>query len=140
MATFDSDKIATTVTRREPSSSGVTAVHADLTVTAAATNDVYRMVKVSKGDVIYDVIVGCGNIDTGTALLITVGDGGDTDRYVTSSSVGQAGGIARMNNYAGQGFTYTEDDTIDILVATGATGVETGSPTISVTVFYGREQ
>lgn len=140
MATFTSDKVANTVTRRESSSAGVTCVHADLTVTAAATNDVFQMVKIPKGAVIYDVTLRASNIDTGTALLITVGDGGDTDRFITSSSVGQAGGIARLNNEAGLGYTYTEDDTIDVLVATGATGVESGSPTISVSVQYGREQ
>lgn len=140
MATFQSDKVQTGVTRREPSSAGVTAVHADLTVTAAATNDVFEMVKIPKGAVIYDVILGAANVDTGTALVMTVGDGGDTDRFITLSTVGQAGGIARMNSYVGQGYTYTADDTIDILVTTGATGVETGSPTVSLTVFYGREQ
>lgn len=140
MATFDSDKMPVTVTRRQPSSSGVTAVHADLVVTAAATNDVFRMVKVSKGDVIYDVILGAGDVDSGTALVMTVGDGGDTDRFITASTIGQAGGVARMNNYAGQGFTYSADDTIDILVSTGATGIAAGSPTVSVTVLLGREQ
>lgn len=140
MATFQSDKLPVTVTRREPSSAGVTCVVADLVVTAAATNDVFEMIKVPKGAVIYDVILAAGNVDSGTALVMTVGDGGDTDRYITLSTIGQAGGIARMNNQVGSGYTYTADDSIDILVTTGATGIETGSPVVTLTVMYGREQ
>lgn len=140
MATFQSDKAQTTVTRREPSSAGVTAVVADLVVTAAATNDVFEMVKIPRGAVIYDVILTAANIDTGTALVMTVGDGGDTDRFITLSTVGQAGGIARMNNQAGAGYSFTADDTIDITVTTGATGIEAGSPVVTLIVLYGREQ
>lgn len=139
MATFNSDKSQSTVTVREPSSAGVTCVVADLTVTAAATNDVFQMVKVEKGVTVYEVILVAGDIDSGTALVMTVGDGGDTDRFITLSTVGQAGGITRMNNQAGAGYTYSADDTIDILVTTGATGVN-ASQVVTLIVFYGKEQ
>lgn len=106
------------------------------------TADVIQMVKIPKGATILDVIVAvaAAGLDTGATILWTLGDTDatdDTDRYITSSSIGQSsgGGVVRMNNQAGAGYKFAADGTIDLTIATGAgTNVATG--VVTVTAIY----
>ena len=50
------------------------------------------------GHVLVDCIFEGGDLDDGTAVVVTVGIEGDTDLLIKSSTVCQAGGIARMDN------------------------------------------
>jgi hypothetical protein len=112
------------------------------TVAAAlVVNDVIQMVKIPAGATILDVVLSASDLDTGTsaAIVLDVGDDGDTDRFIDGSTAGQAGGVTHLNNRAGHCYTYTADNTIDVLVqvapATGAT-----SGTIALGVCYTMEQ
>lgn len=105
---------------------------------ALELNDVLQIVKVPKGFQVMEVILSTTDLDTGGSptIELSVGDGGDTDRYIsgTGSTIAEAsGGYARLSNIAGHGYIYTEDDTIDVLVATGPqTGATTGTIKVSV--------
>lgn len=133
MATLTSAAAAATVQARTPVS-GVTTKTASYTASAAvATADVIQMVKVPLGAIIVDVTLAVDDMDTGAALLVTVGDGGDADRFITSSNIGQAGGVARLNAAAGLGYTYVAEDTIDVTIATGPAGGGTGTVRLAVT-------
>jgi len=102
-------------------------------VTAIALNDVIQMVDVFAGETVHNVVIKTGDLDTGTALVLDVGDGSDTDYYIDGSTIGQAGGTDTLDaNTAPK--TYTADDTIDVLVATGPGGGGTGDIEIWVTV------
>lgn len=97
------------------------------TLTAAlVVDDVIQMVKVPAGATVLDVTLTADDIDTGgsPAIVLDVGDGADVDRFIDGSTSGQAGGITRANT-KNLPYTYTADDTIDVLVqvapATGAT-------------------
>lgn len=119
---------------------GVTAAQATYAIPATgdgtAANDIIQMVEVPNGATILDLWVSSTDIDTdGTpAVVFSVGDGGDVDRFVLDSTIGQAGGVARLNNPAGCGYSYTADDTIDIKIVTVADVKAAG--TIVLTVFY----
>lgn len=114
---------------------GVIPVYATFTATVAlALNDVIEMVKVPKEAVILDIILTSTDIDTGAAATMSVGDGGSVARYITDSTVGQAGGMVRLTNYAGVGYVYTANDTIDVKITTAPAGGGTG--TIGLMVFY----
>lgn len=138
MATLTSSKVATGVQERE-FHSGVNSVSATYTLTAAlALNDVIQMVKIPAGARILQVLLAADDLDTGgsPAIVLDVGDGGDTDRFIDGATIGQSGGVAALNSQVGFDYTYTADDTIDVLVqvapATGATsGVD-----VHLTVFY----
>lgn len=113
-------------------------VYATYTVTAAlVVNDVIQMVKVPSGAIITGVTIGATDLDTNgaPAIVLDVGDGDDTDRFIDGATVGQGGGSSDTLAVAGFGYTYSADDTIDVIVqvapATGAT-----SGTISLRVAY----
>lgn len=111
-------------------------------VTAAlVANDVIRMVKVPAGATVLDVVLSATDLDTGTsaAIVLDVGDDGDTDRFIDGATVGQAGGVAHLNNQAGHCYTYTADNTIDVLVQVAPTTGAT-SGTIRLGVCYTMEQ
>jgi hypothetical protein len=141
MATFTADEAAATAPAKGEGMSGnCKVVVAEYEITAAlALNDVVQMVKVPAGAIVSNVVLATDDLDTnGTpAIVLDVGDGGDTDRYIDGSTVGQAGGITDSSNLAidGIGYTYSVEDTIDVLVqvapATGAT-----SGTIKLIVYY----
>jgi len=113
-------------------------VYATYTVTAAlVVNDVIQMVKVPSGAIITGVTIGATDLDTNgaPAIVLDVGDGDDTARFIDGATVGQGGGSSDTLAVAGFGYTYSADDTIDVIVqvapATGAT-----SGTISLRVAY----
>lgn len=97
---------------------------------APALNDVVQMVKVPSGAIVTNVVLGADDLDTnGTPLIVLdVGDGSDTDRFIDGATSAQAGGTsAALAGTAGSfGYQYSADDTVDILVqvapATGAVG------------------
>lgn len=137
MATLKSNKIAAKAPARDLPS-GVLAVVGTYALSAAlALNDVIQMVTVPAGATILNVILATTDLDTnGTpTIALTVGDGSDADRFITASTVGQAGGVANLNASTGAGYKYSATDTVDVTVATGpATGATSG--TVSLTVLY----
>jgi hypothetical protein len=105
-------------------------VGADLESTAT----VYEMIPIYEGETVVNMWLQADDLDTGiAALVLDVGDGVVTDRYMDGSTAGQAGGSDSMIIAAGAApsavefpFVYTDNDTIDIAVqvaaATGAIG------------------
>lgn len=133
MATLTSDKVSSAVPIRTPDGPGgdATVVAKYSLAAALAAADVIQMVKVPAGAIVYDVWVKTPDLDTGgsPAITFTVGDGGDPDRYITSTAAGTAAALTRMNAPTAAVATsaYTTDDTIDITIDTGpATGATTG--------------
>lgn len=101
--------------------------------TAIALNDVIQMVDVFAGETVHNVVIKTGDLDTGTALVLDVGDGSDADYYIDGSTIGQAGGTDTLDaNVAPK--TYTADDTIDVLAQVAPGGGGTGDIEIWVTV------
>lgn len=139
-STLTSSKVASTVMTRKVED--LTAVWATYTLTAALViNDVIQMVKVPAGATIIDVLVSAPDLDTGSspAIVLAVGDGTTPARFISGSTIAQAGGIAKLGVVAGVLYQYTADDTIDIKVITApATGATEG--TISLMVLYSLNQ
>jgi hypothetical protein len=108
--------------------------------TSASSGDVVQMVNVPKGCQVHDVIL-CvnGGLATGSNLAFNVGDGNATGRYVTSGSLAAATGggmIFRTNST--NGYSYSAEDTIDVVV--GTVGSMSGQMAIRLTVFYSMDQ
>lgn len=138
MATFKSSLVTANTSAGVGVGSQEVVVYATYALTAAlALNDVIQMVPVPSGATITGVTIGATDLDTGgsPAIVLDVGDGSDTDRFIDGATVGQAGGSSSTLAVAGFGYQYTSDDTVDVLVqvapATGAT-----SGTISIRVAY----
>ena len=135
-STLTAAKVASTVQSR--GGVGLTSVHGTYELAAAlVVNDVIQMVKIPKGARIVDAILGTDDLDSGgsPAIILAVGDGTTADRFITGSTVAQAGGVTRLSQVDGIGYVYTAEDTIDVKVTTApATGATSG--TINLTVVY----
>lgn len=108
MATLKGSKATSGVQARRLHA-GVYAEEAVYTSSATmSAGDVIQMVKVQEGERVVDVMLASPT----EPVLLSVGDGNDTDRYVSTASVTTT--IVRMTNQAGMGYEYTADDTVDI--------------------------
>lgn len=138
--TYTASKVASTVQAR--SGLDLTAVYATYEAeTQLIINDVIQMVKVPAGATILEVILCVDDIDGGSAAVLEVGDGDDTDRFIAGQTIGQGGGIARLGAgitgaaaAAAANYAYTSADTIDIKVATAP--ASTGTGTLKLGVIY----
>lgn len=92
-----------------------------------AAGNVIPLVPVPARARVVDVIVAA----QGQATTLSIGDGDDVDRYVTSGAVA-SGAVGRMNSAAGREYRYPVGDTIDAVL--GGTPVAGGI--IFVTVLY----
>lgn len=103
--------------------------------TAFVINDVVQMIKVAAGTVILGVYLSVDFLDTGTAIVTSVGDGSDTDRFLTGLTIGRSSAVGSSSAmpHSGHLYAYTADDTIDFKVDTAATtGSTTGKIRLSV--------
>lgn len=127
MATYTSDSVAGNQAFKPFPSGQLGVRYAKFEATTAiALNDVIQMVDVFAGETVHDVVLKVDDLDTGTTLVLDVGDGGDTDRIIDGSTSGQAGGVDKTDAAFGP-HTYSADDTIDILVQVGPAGGGTGT-------------
>ena len=112
--------------------SGVYSVTGTYEISAAlVVNDVIKMVPVPKGARVKDVVLAVDDLDTGTSIVLDVGDTDATDntaRYIDDAGIGQAAGVSRMDNPLGANYKFTDQGTIDVLVqAAPQTGATTGT-------------
>ena len=133
MATFQSDKTVSTVQARN--GLDITSVTGTFTVSAnLAANDVLEMVKIPARATVQEIIVSSSASIAATSPG-EVGDGADTDRFITSGAIGSgAASLGRLNAATGHGYTYTSDDTIDIKFTVQTT--PTTGAVIKLTAIY----
>lgn len=116
---------------------GVHTAYSSYELTAAlVVDDVIQMLKVPIGAIILDVVLSTDDLDTSGSptLVLDVGDGDNDDRLISASTVGQAGGVAYMDEIDALLYQYTADDTIDVSVKTApATGASSGTINLAVT-------
>jgi hypothetical protein len=91
-----------------------------------STGDVIQMIRVPQNGRVLDVYVKYASDGEGS---FTVGDGVDTDRYIsdTNVSAGATGQVlARLNTIIAP-YTYSTDDTIDIVFSLSTVQPSTGA-------------
>ena len=98
-----------------------------------STGDVLQMIKVPVNARVVDLFV--QSIGTGTAAgSFIVGDGVDTDRYMSEVSV--ASTVVHRMNRAIDPYTYSVDDTIDIVYSLSTVQPSTGSIVMKAWIEY----
>lgn len=105
--------------------------------TSASSGDVVQMFGIPKGAEVLDVSLTIGGMATGSNVAASVGDGNVTNRYIASASAaaGVAGGaVLRMNTGTGAGYSYSAEDTLDVVV--GTVGSMSGQMVLRLTAFY----
>jgi len=138
MATLNTTTANGNQPRTAGSAGNTKTMYASYSLTAAlALNDVIDMFKVPAGARITGVTLKTSDLDTGgsPAIVLDVGDSGDTDRLIDGATVGQAGGTSSaLVSSTGQFYQYTAETMISVLVqAAPATGATTGTVELSVT-------
>jgi len=114
---------------------GVQAMSVQFTFTTSqSAGDVIQMIPVMKGTQVHDVMVSTSGFTGGLATL-GIGDGNSTKRF-GSASVSAANSI-RPTQFT-IGYSYSADDTIDILFDAVSTATATG--TVRLTVFFSFDQ
>ena len=104
--------------------------------TAFVVNDVVQMVKVAKNSTILGVYLSVDALDSSTGIVTEVGDGSDTDRFLSALTIGRSGaaGASGALAHTGHLYTYTVEDTIDFKVATVASGTASTTGKIRLSV------
>lgn len=105
-----------------------------LTTAQNITGNVVKTVKVPTGATMLDVKLSAGAL-AASAMLVTVGDVADPDRYIESSTIAVAGGVTSMDNELGHLYviTGTNDTSIDITIATQGVTPAQGNLKVDVT-------
>lgn len=137
MATTTNRTAAAGVAVYEGEGYEVVCVPVTLTVSANPTAaDVVQMVKLPKGAIVLDVTAVASDMDTHVTptLAFSVGYGTDPNYFISASTVGQTGGIARSNLATGRPLTLTAEDTIDVLW--DATAATFAAGTLDLMVHY----
>ncbi len=113
----------------------------DLAVTGAlADADVVNLAKVPAQHVLVDAYIDTAELDTGTAIVLDIDlydpVGDNSYAVITGSTVGQAGGVARLDLAAALGLAPIDNDML--LRATVATAPTTGTTSgkLAGTVLY----
>lgn len=137
--TFSSSQVAAAVNPRT-CENGVCVVSGTYEITAALViSDVIQMVKVPAGAYIIEATLQTDDLDTaGPAIVLDVGDGTTTDRFIDACLAAQVAAndvTCRINQMDGLYYNYAAEDTIDVIVATAPTTGAT-SGTVSLTVTY----
>lgn len=137
--TYTATKAASTY----PARAGVgltTVFHTYTPSSALVINDVIQMVKVPVGATIVDMILATQDLDSNgaPAISLAVGDGGSTSRFISSSTIARTGGVTFLNQEGGFLYTYTSEDTIDVIVLAAPATWQSGS--IGLIVTYTMEQ
>lgn len=101
-----------------------------------STGDVIQMMKVPNGANIQAVTLVVDQLSGGN-YTFNVGDGNSTGRYFTSLSSGSTSAMFVQTNAAAQmagvGYSYSAEDTIDIVVGTATTATASGVLRLIVT-------
>jgi len=128
MATFTSDPVSGNQSFKPFPSGAIGVRYAKFNVTAAPNAaDVYQMVDIFAGETLHDIKIKSSDLDTGSGLVLDVGDGSDSDRFIDGSTIGQAGGIDHEDANLAP-IAYSADDTIDITCQVAPAGdVATGT-------------
>jgi len=133
MATYQSSLVTDGVVYDEV---GVKVRKATYAVTAAIAGgvNVLEMIPVYKGEMLVDLKAEYDDLDSnGTpAIDATVGDGGDVDRFISTSTTPQAGGLVGIEHNVGH--VFTADDTIDVDISTAAATGQAGNITVVATL------
>jgi hypothetical protein len=96
-----------------------------------------QVMQVPKGFVLTGIYLALTDVDTnGTpTVTATLGDAGDDDRFVVSSTIGQAGGSTNTLAATGLYYEFTTDTNIALKFPVGAATAAAGTATTYLTGF-----
>jgi hypothetical protein len=97
-----------------------------------ALNAVTPLVRVPKGFTVIHATLEATDMDSGTALVLAVGDTASNNRILTGLTIGQSGGISSAIAATGHQHRYAEETTINLTATTAAGTAVAGTVQISL--------
>lgn len=101
------------------------------------TNNTVGAFLAPKDFVVTGITVIATDMDSGTAMLFTVGDSGSAARFLASSNLGQAGGTSTTLAAAGLLYQFPSDTEVLVTIATQAGTAVAGTITILLEGYVG---
>lgn len=98
-----------------------------LAATDLTLNRLIGDVRLPKGAEILGAYMKADDLDSGAALMLSLGDGVDPARYLAASNVGQAGGLVSTLVVATFGLQLTDEALVQIKVTAAPAGGVAGS-------------
>ncbi len=107
MATFKSAQVNSARVRGNWRGADFTE-YGTIAATEAAAGDIFELVQIPNGYAIESVILDCDALDSNATktLVLEVGDATTANRFITASTVGQAGGVQYANVAGATGYSY----------------------------------
>ncbi len=112
-----------------------TAIIAMTTAMIDNANDDVGLFYVPAGFIVTDIAVNATDMDSGTALLIDIGDSADEDRLLAASNIGQAGGTTTSLATTGFLYKYTARTQVRAYINTAAGTAVAGTLKVVLTGF-----
>jgi hypothetical protein len=143
MATVTANKAKAGVAARTLHA-GMNTAYSEYTGTATlAAGDIIQMVKVPKGAIVHDMVISTNILNaasTGSAAILTVGDGVDPNRYHDQISASALAVLVQGFDTtlgANHGYEYTAADTVDIVLEDlPGSSVSTAAPVFRMSLMY----
>ena len=104
--------------------------------TSLAANDTLTGPSIPAGAYLVDVLLMSTDLDTAGSPTITldVGISGSAAKFISASTVGQTGGVARMGLTTGLGYSPTSDT--PVIVTVNAAGTTKAAGTVTLAILY----
>jgi hypothetical protein len=108
-----------------------------ITTAMNVTGNSVALFRAPRGFVVTGIYLALTDIDTGGSptVLVTLGDSGSTNRFVTSSNIGQAGGSTTTLASTGLYYEFTDDTDVLLTFATQSATPAAGTATCYMTGF-----
>lgn len=112
----------------------ITEIYSAAVTTSLAQNDTVTGPKIPANCTLLNVILDSDDLDSGTSIKWDVGISGTAAKFISASTVSQAGGIATANVAGTVGYTPTSDTAVIAKVNTAAGTAVAG--TIRIAIVY----
>lgn len=103
------------------------------TIGSLSAGDVIQMVRVPNGACILSMRLWTDQFGTANATIGSVGDGISAGRYMGSASTSNSLAVALIINPSAIGYSYSAEDTVDIVIGTVTSGSNVGVLTLALT-------
>jgi len=107
-------------------------IYSAAVTTAFAATDTITGPKIPAGAYLWDLILDVTDIDSGSTSVLDVGISGTAQKFIAASTVGRAGGIARMSAAGTLGYSPTSDTAVIVTCNATANTAVAGTVTIGI--------
>lgn len=130
MATLTASAAQSTIPAKYAINGTISRVVSYTVAAALSAGDVIQMVRVPKGATILDLTFFTDEFGTSNATVGSIGDGNAVGRYLGTASTSSSLAVGLITLPGGVGYSYSAEDTIDIVIGTVTSASNVGKLTL----------